>query len=213
LALQLLAARLGVVTGSNLAEVCRERYPKPVYILIWAAIELVRVNSVRVCVIFFYVKKFLSLVVKAIIASDIQEVIGSAIAINILSAGYIDIWVGVLITAADTFTFLFLENYGIRKLEVFFGFLILVMSATFGYEYYISKPDQVQVLIGCVYPRINSSQMPVATAMIGAIVMPHNLYLHSSLGLLLLYIYACVVFFVYTLYERRVNDTTFFFFF
>ena len=106
--------------------------------------------------------------------------IGSAIALNILTFGYLPIWAGVLITAADTFTFLFLENYGIRKLEVFFCFLILVMSGTFGYEYYISKPDQVEVLIGCVYPRISNQDMPVATAMVGAIVMPHNLYLHSS---------------------------------
>ena len=76
---------------------------------------------------------------------DIQEVIGSAYAFNILSDGRIPIWGGVLITAADTFTFLLLEQYGMRKLEAFFGALILVMVGTFGVEYVIASPDQGQV--------------------------------------------------------------------
>ncbi|XP_027765481.1 natural resistance-associated macrophage protein 2-like [Empidonax traillii] len=70
----------------------------------------------------------------AIIGSDMQEVIGSAIAINLLSVGKIPLWGGVLITIADTFVFLFLDKYGLRKLEAFFGFLITIMALTFGYE-------------------------------------------------------------------------------
>ncbi|PNJ25636.1 SLC11A2 isoform 7, partial [Pongo abelii] len=81
----------------------------------------------------------------AIIGSDMQEVIGSAIAINLLSVGRVPLWGGVLITIADTFVFLFLDKYGLRKLEAFFGFLITIMALTFGYEYVTVKPSQSQV--------------------------------------------------------------------
>ncbi|XP_070310535.1 natural resistance-associated macrophage protein 2-like isoform X6 [Odocoileus virginianus] len=107
---QTLAARLGVVTGLHLAEVCYRQYPRFPRILLWLMVEL------------------------AIIGVDMQDVIGSAIAINLLSAGRIPLWGGVLITIADTFAFLFLDNYGLRKLEAFFGFIITVMALTFGYE-------------------------------------------------------------------------------
>ncbi|XP_043821965.1 natural resistance-associated macrophage protein 2 isoform X2 [Dromiciops gliroides] len=110
LLLQRLAARLGVVTGLHLAEVCHRQYPKVPRIILWLMVET------------------------AIIGSDMQEVIGSAIAINLLSAGKIPLWGGVLITIADTFVFLFLDKYGLRKLEAFFGFLITIMALTFGYE-------------------------------------------------------------------------------
>uniref|UniRef100_A0A8D1U6C5 Solute carrier family 11 member 2 n=1 Tax=Sus scrofa TaxID=9823 RepID=A0A8D1U6C5_PIG len=124
LLLQRLAARLGVVTGLHLAEVCHRQYPKVPRIILWLMVEL------------------------AIIGSDMQEVIGSAIAINLLSVGRIPLWGGVLITIADTFVFLFLDKYGLRKLEAFFGFLITVMALTFGYEYVTVKPSQSQVLKG-----------------------------------------------------------------
>ncbi|XP_058432364.1 natural resistance-associated macrophage protein 2 isoform X3 [Marmota monax] len=115
LLLQRLAARLGVVTGLHLAEVCHRQYPKVPRIILWLMVEL------------------------AIIGSDMQEVIGSAIAINLLSVGRVPLWGGVLITIADTFVFLFLDKYGLRKLEAFFGFLITVMALTFGYEVDVCK--------------------------------------------------------------------------
>jgi NRAMP (natural resistance-associated macrophage protein)-like metal ion transporter len=157
LLLQLLAARLGVVTGKHLAQICRKEYPRPASIFLWVMTEL------------------------AIIGSDIQEVIGSAIAINILSQGHIPLWAGVLITAADTFTFLFLERYGVRKLEAFFGLLITIMAVTFGVEYGISRPNQVELLKGLIIPGVSSGAAMQAVGMVGAVIMPHNIYLHSAL--------------------------------
>ncbi|XP_024847403.1 natural resistance-associated macrophage protein 2-like isoform X7 [Bos indicus] len=120
----------------------------------------------------------------AIIGVDMQEVIGSAIAINLLSAGRIPLWGGVLITIADTFAFLFLDNYGLRKLEAFFGFIFTVMALTFGYEYVTVKPSQTQVLKGMFLPSCSGCRTPQimqAVAIVGAIIMPHNIYLHSAL--------------------------------
>ncbi|KAI4586799.1 hypothetical protein MJG53_004586 [Ovis ammon polii x Ovis aries] len=158
--LQTLAARLGVVTGLHLAEVCYRQYPRVPRILLWLMVEL------------------------AIIGVDMQEVIGSAIAINLLSAGRIPLWGGVLITIADTLAFLFLDNYGLRKLEAFFGFIFTVMALTFGYEYVTVKPSQTQVLQGMFLPSCSDCRTPQimqAVAIVGAIVMPHNIYLHSAL--------------------------------
>ncbi|KAK8739558.1 hypothetical protein OTU49_003399, partial [Cherax quadricarinatus] len=85
---------------------------------------------------------------------------------------------------ADTFTFLALDRYGLRKLEAFFGFLILVMAVTFGYEYGVAKPDQLQVLKGLFVPgcsKCDISALLKAVGIVGAVIMPHNLYLHSAL--------------------------------
>ncbi|GAM24393.1 hypothetical protein SAMD00019534_075680 [Acytostelium subglobosum LB1] len=155
--LQMLASRLGTVTGMHLAEHCRQHYPRTARILLWIMTEL------------------------AIIGSDIQEVIGTSIAINILSNGHIPLWAGVLITAADTFTFLMLENYGIRKLEAFFCSLIAIMGITFAIEYGISKPDQLKVLEGCIIPMVSKQNVTMAVGILGAVIMPHNIYLHSAL--------------------------------
>ncbi|GCC19588.1 hypothetical protein chiPu_0018415 [Chiloscyllium punctatum] len=160
LLLQRLAARLGVVTGMHLAEVCHRQYPKFPRIVLWLMIEL------------------------AIIGSDMQEVIGSAIAINLLSVGRIPLWGGVLITIVDTFVFLFLDKYGLRKLEAFFGFLITVMAVTFGYEYVTVHPDQGQLLKGMFVPfcaGCGTRQLEQAVGIVGAVIMPHNIYLHSAL--------------------------------
>uniref|UniRef100_A0A8D0BQS8 Solute carrier family 11 member 2 n=1 Tax=Salvator merianae TaxID=96440 RepID=A0A8D0BQS8_SALMN len=160
LLLQRLAARLGVVTGLHLAEVCNRQYPKVPRIILWLMVEL------------------------AIIGSDMQEVIGSAIAIHLLSVGIIPLWGGVLITIADTFMFLFLDKYGLRKLEAFFGFLITVMAITFGYEYVTVRPDQGQLLKGMFMPYCEgcgAPQLEQAVGIIGAVIMPHNMYLHSAL--------------------------------
>ncbi|XP_013399116.1 natural resistance-associated macrophage protein 2-like [Lingula anatina] len=160
LLLQRLAARLGVVSGMHLAEVCNRQYPKIPRVILWVMVEI------------------------AIIGSDMQEVIGTAIAIYLLSNGVIKLWAGVLITIVDTFTFLLLDKYGLRKLEVFFGFLILIMAVSFGYEYIVVAPDQVQVLKGMFYPNCEgcgTKQILQGVGIVGAIIMPHNIYLHSAL--------------------------------
>ncbi|XP_059812153.1 natural resistance-associated macrophage protein 2-like [Hypanus sabinus] len=160
LMLQRLSARLGAVSGMQLAEVCRRKYPKFPRILLWLMVEL------------------------AIIGSDMQEVIGSAIALNLLSVGRIPLWGGVIITIADTFFFLFLDKYGLRKLEALFGFLITVMAITFGYEYVTVKPDQRQLLTGMFVPNCEgckSKQLQQAVGIVGAVIMPHNIYLYSAL--------------------------------
>uniref|UniRef100_UPI00398F0CD7 natural resistance-associated macrophage protein 1-like n=1 Tax=Pristiophorus japonicus TaxID=55135 RepID=UPI00398F0CD7 len=160
LLLQRLAARLGVVTGLHLAEVCHTYYPKYPRIFLWIMIEV------------------------AIIGSDMQEVIGTAIAINLLSNQRIPIWGGVIITIVDTFAFLFLDRYGLRKLEAFFVLLITIMAITFGYEYVVVKPDQAEVVKGLFYPYCagcGRNELLQAVGIIGAIIMPHNIYLHSAL--------------------------------
>uniref|UniRef100_A0A8C6V0J9 Solute carrier family 11 member 2 n=1 Tax=Neogobius melanostomus TaxID=47308 RepID=A0A8C6V0J9_9GOBI len=120
----------------------------------------------------------------AIIGSDMQEVIGCAIALNLLSVGRIPLWGGVLITITDTFVFLFLDKYGLRKLEAFFGFLITVMALSFGYEYVLVKPDQGDLLKGMFVPYCAGCgpvQLEQAVGIVGAVIMPHNIYLHSAL--------------------------------
>lgn len=160
LLMQRLAARLGVVTGLHLAELCYRRYPPVCRILLWIMVEI------------------------AIIGSDMQEVIGTAISLYLLSNGRIPLWGGVLITISDTFTFLFLDKYGLRKLEAFFGLLIATMAVTFGYQYYIMKPDEMSVIEGLIVPTCKNcdlNQWAKSISIIGAIIMPHNLYLHSAL--------------------------------
>ncbi|XP_058156107.1 natural resistance-associated macrophage protein 1 [Dasypus novemcinctus] len=157
---QRLAARLGAVTGKDLGEVCHLYYPKVPRTLLWLTIEL------------------------AIVGSDMQEVIGTAIAFNLLSAGRIPLWGGVLITIVDTFFFLLLDNYGLRKLEAFFGFLITIMALTFGYEYVVARPKQGALLQGLFLPSCPGCGQPEllqAVGIVGAIIMPHNIYLHSAL--------------------------------
>ncbi|XP_032258288.1 natural resistance-associated macrophage protein 1 isoform X2 [Phoca vitulina] len=157
---QRLAARLGTVTGKDLGEVCRLYYPKVPRTLLWLTIEL------------------------AIVGSDMQEVIGTAIAFSLLSAGRIPLWGGVLITIVDTFFFLFLDNYGLRKLEAFFGLLITIMALTFGYEYVVARPAQLALLQGLLLPSCPGCGRPEllqAVGIVGAIIMPHNIYLHSAL--------------------------------
>ncbi|XP_071812237.1 natural resistance-associated macrophage protein 2-like isoform X3 [Apostichopus japonicus] len=160
LLLQRLSARLGVVTGMHLAEVCYRKYPTVPRILLWIMVEI------------------------AIIGSDMQEVIGTAIAFNLLSNGKIPLYGGVLITITDTFVFLFLDKYGLRKLEAFFGFLITTMAITFGLEFFTVTPDVKSIARGLFVPGCSNCDQQAtlqAVGIIGAIIMPHNLYLHSAL--------------------------------
>ncbi|GAB1598110.1 natural resistance-associated macrophage protein 2-like isoform X2 [Argonauta hians] len=160
LLMQRLAARLGVVTGMHLAEVCYRYYHKVPRLIIWIMVEI------------------------AIIGSDMQEVIGTATALYLLSNEKIPLYGGVLITIIDTFTFLLLDKYGLRKLEAFFGLLITIMAIMFGYEYGAAAPDQGQIMKGLFIPYCSgcgTTELTQAVGIIGAIIMPHNIYLHSAL--------------------------------
>ncbi|KAL8188513.1 hypothetical protein R6Q57_012884 [Mikania cordata] len=157
LLVQLLSARLGVATGRHLAELCREEYPNWAGKLLWVMAEL------------------------ALIGADIQEVIGSAIALKILTNGFLPLWAGVLITAFDCFIFLFLENYGVRKLEALFAFLIAVMAISFAWMFGETKPNAKELLVGLVVPKLNSKTIQQAVGVVGCIIMPHNVFLHSAL--------------------------------
>ncbi|KAJ8437000.1 hypothetical protein Cgig2_010345 [Carnegiea gigantea] len=157
LLIQLLSARLGVATGRHLAELCRHEYPKWARILLWVMAEL------------------------ALIGADIQEVIGSAIAIKILSHGVLPLWSGVLITALDCFLFLFLENYGVRKLEAVFAVLIAIMALSFAWMFGEAKPNGGELLIGLLVPKLSSKTIQQAVGIVGCIIMPHNVFLHSAL--------------------------------
>ena len=127
---QLLAMRLGIVTHKHLAEHCREVYPVVPRIVLWLMTEV------------------------AIIGSDIQEVIGSAIAIQLLTNGAAPLWVGVLVTGVDTFFLLYLERFGVRKLEAFFAILVATMTVSFGVMYAQAGCPTGEVLLGVVVPRI-----------------------------------------------------------
>ncbi|GMY28781.1 metal transporter Nramp2-like [Fagus crenata] len=157
LLIQLLSARIGVATGRHLAELCREEYPKWASLLLWLMAEL------------------------ALIGADIQEVIGSAIAIQILSNGHVPIWAGVLITAFDCFMFLFLENYGVRKLEALFAVLIATMGLSFAWMFGDTNPSGKDLLMGILVPRLSSKTIRQAVGVVGCVIMPHNVFLHSAL--------------------------------
>lgn len=152
--LQTLSARLGIVAGRDLAQACREQYSKPVSWMLWVLCEI------------------------AIAACDLAEVLGAAIGLNLLF-GLPLIW-GVVLTAADTLLILWLNRYGIRVLEsIILGF-VTVIGACFLLQVWLAKPEWGGVASGLV-PWIDGNSLYVAIAMLGATVMPHNLYLHSSL--------------------------------
>ncbi|XP_057469313.1 metal transporter Nramp3.2-like [Actinidia eriantha] len=157
LLIQLLSARLGVATGRHLAELCREEYPYWAGLLLWVMTEI------------------------ALIGADIQEVIGSAIAINILSHGVLPLWAGVLITACDCFVFLFLENYGVRKLEAVFAILIAMMALSFAWMFADTKPSGKELVIGLLVPKLSSKTIRQAVGVVGCVITPHNVFLHSAL--------------------------------
>lgn len=155
LVLQSLCARLGVVRGRDLAQASREKYPSFPNFILYILAEL------------------------AIVACDLAEVIGMAIGLNLLF-GLPMIW-GVSITALDSFLLLFLLNKGMRKMEVFIVGLIMVIGISFLIEIFFAKPDIGHVMSGFIPSMPNSTALYIAIGIIGATVMPHNLYLHSSL--------------------------------
>src|ERR1700709_1292265 len=156
--LQSLCAKLGIVTGRDLAQACRDHYSRPVNILLWVACEL------------------------AIIACDLAEVIGTAIALQLLFG--IPLIAGALLTALDAFLLLLLMNKGFRFLEAFVIALLIVIAICFGVQIVAAAPPVAAMLHGFL-PRAeivtNREMLYVAIGIIGATVMPHNLYLHSSI--------------------------------
>ncbi|GMR55906.1 hypothetical protein PMAYCL1PPCAC_26101 [Pristionchus mayeri] len=160
LVLQRNSARLGVVAGKDVAQIAHEYYPRAPRIILWIMVEI------------------------AIIGSDMQEVIGTATSIYLLTNGFIPLWAGVLLTILDTFSFMFLEKYGVRKFEAFFCLLMAVMAGTFGYQFFAASPDTGLLFKGMFLPwceGCGEQQLLQAVSIIGAVIMPHNLYLHSAL--------------------------------
>ncbi len=152
--LQTLAARMGIVTGRDLAQACRENYPKSVAYSLWVLCEI------------------------AIAACDLAEVLGTAIGLNLLFG--IPLLYGVVLTAVDTILFLIIQSYGIRKMEAFILALVATIGICFGLEMILAQPVWGEVVTGFV-PKLTSESLYVAIGILGATVMPHNLYLHSAL--------------------------------
>ena len=156
--LQHLALKLGIATGRDLAQACRDHYPTPVVRVLWLLCEL------------------------AIAACDLAEVIGSAIALNLLFG--IPLVVGVLLTAADVLVVMLLQHRGFRYVEALVGGLIALIFSAFAFELLISHPS-LSGIVGGLLPSpqivLNPSALYIAIGILGATVMPHNLYLHSSI--------------------------------
>jgi len=155
--LQHLAAKLGIATGKDLAQLCRETFPKGINIVLWLMAEIM------------------------IIACDLAEVIGTAIALGLLFN--IPLPIGVLITGLDVFILLLLQKKGFRYLEALVVTLLFTITACFAVEMAISQPAIAPLLEGFIPTRelfTNQEMLFIAVGILGATVMPHNLYLHSA---------------------------------
>ena len=152
--LQTLSARMGIVTGHDLAQGCRREYPRFVTLTLWVLAEV------------------------AIAATDLAEALGTIVGLNLLFRLPL-LW-GCAITALDTFLFLALQRYGVRKMEAFILMLVATIGGCFLIEVVLSKPEWTSVFAGFV-PRLDASALYIAIGIIGATVMPHNLFLHSAL--------------------------------
>ena len=155
LVLQSLSARLGVVRQMDLAQANRITYPRSINFVFYLLAEV------------------------AIAATDLAEIIGMAIGIQLLT-GLPLVW-GVLLTVADTFLFLLLQKRGIRKMEAFIICLIAIIGFSFLTEMFIVQPNLAEVAVGFIPSIQNEEALYIAIGIIGATVMPHNLYLHSAL--------------------------------
>lgn len=156
--LQHLALKLGIVTGRDLAQICRERYSKKTAIFLWLMAEIM------------------------IMACDLAEVLGSAIALNLLFG--IPIFWGVIITALDVFVILLLQNKGFRYIEAVVATLVGTITLCFVAELIYSSPELFPVLAGFIPTKqlvFNPEMLYLAIGILGATVMPHNLYLHSAI--------------------------------
>ncbi|KAK9838572.1 hypothetical protein WJX81_008036 [Elliptochloris bilobata] len=158
--LQSLSLRLGIVSERDLAQACRDAYPKWVTYGLWLVLEV------------------------AIAATDLAEVIGSATAIYLLSNGVVPLWAGVLITAVDVLVILIMGTRNFRALELLVATLIALIAGIFAYELARVKPDWLLVAKGLIPDPIiirDPGMLYVAIGILGATVMPHNIVLHSSL--------------------------------
>jgi len=154
--LQTLCVRLGLVTGKDLAQACRQQFRKPAAIALWILCEL------------------------AIVACDLAEVIGSAIALQLLFG--IPLIIGVGITTFDVLVLLGLSKFGFRKLEAIVITLVATVAGCFLFQTFLAKPDFVMVSKGLLIPSLpDKDAIVISLGIIGATVMPHNLYLHSSI--------------------------------
>ncbi|WP_211252340.1 Nramp family divalent metal transporter [Deinococcus marmoris] len=155
--LQALTARLGVATGRDLAQACRDHFSKPAAMFLWISAEI------------------------AIIATDLAEVIGTAIALNLLFG--IPLLIGVIITVADVLLILMLQQRGFRYIEALVITLIATIAVAFIFEMVFSRPELAPLLAGFVPSRqlLDPGVLYVGIGILGATVMPHNLYLHSAI--------------------------------
>jgi manganese transport protein len=153
--LQTLSARLGLVTGRDLAQACHDDYPQGVNYVLFGLCEI------------------------AIAACDLAEVLGSAIGLNLLF--HIPVLWGVLITGGDVLLLLVIQRFGIRKLEAFILVLVATIGACFLVEIFLCRPSVGGIAAGFIPHLLSGDRLYIAIGIIGATVMPHNLYLHSAL--------------------------------
>ncbi|MEW9809307.1 MAG: Nramp family divalent metal transporter [Candidatus Symbiodolus clandestinus] len=154
--IQLLSAKLGIATGKNLAEHIRDHFPRPVVWFYWVQAEIIA------------------------IATDLAEFIGAAIGFKLLLD--VSLLQGAILTGIATYLILMLQKYGQKPLEVIIGSLLLFVAAAYLLELLLSKPDPNALLQGAIFPSLpNKEAIYLATAILGATVMPHVIYLHSSL--------------------------------
>jgi len=154
--LQTLCARLGIAAGRDLAQACRAEYPRPITIALWLLCEV------------------------AIVACDLAEVVGSAVALHLLF-GLPLVW-GVLITGFDVMLLLAATHFGFRKIEAIVLTLVVTIGVCFAFQVFLSRPDFGAAMAGLVTPLLPDRQaLYIALGILGATVMPHNLYLHTAL--------------------------------
>jgi manganese transport protein len=154
--LQALSAKLGIATGKNLAEHCRERFPRPVVITMWVLMELVAM------------------------ATDLAEFLGAAVALNLLFN--LPLWIAGLLTAVITFVILSLERYGFRPLEAVITGFLAIIAISYVIEIFIGHLDWPAIANSTFIPRFtNSESILLGAGILGATVMPHALFLHSAL--------------------------------
>ncbi|HEY4146878.1 Nramp family divalent metal transporter [Pinirhizobacter sp.] len=153
---QSLSARLGIVTGKNLAELCRAHFPRPLVWVMWVVSEL------------------------AAMATDLAEFLGGAIGLSLLF--HIPLMAGMVVTGVATYVLLMLEQRGFRRLEIIIGSLVGVVGVCYLLEVFIAPVDWAAAGFGLVSPRLpDGFALTIAMAIIGATVMPHALFLHSEL--------------------------------
>ena len=154
--LQALSAKLGIASGKNLAEQCRENFPRPVVWVMWALMELVAM------------------------ATDLAEFLGAAVALNLLFG--LPLWMAGLLTAVITFLILGLERYGFRPLEAVITGFLAIIAVSYVAEIFLVHPAWGAIARSTFVPHFtNSESILLATGILGATVMPHAIFLHSAL--------------------------------